>query len=145
MEFDINRVYTAIEAEQVKVGSVGYFADSLDDLKTCVLLGKDQPSKLIGVGPSGCTYRFNSEDGIAWNIFYLASDSEKELCTNRELSKWLASGNGECLHCYSGVVCTQFLYELDKENNPVELTVFRIRKWEEVEWQVPTRKYMGLE
>ncbi len=36
MQFDKSRVYTKLNADEVKEGSEGYFADTLNDLKDIV-------------------------------------------------------------------------------------------------------------
>ena len=68
--------------------------------------------------------------------------------TNRELSKWLAQGNGEMArHCLDGKYiggCTigEFPEKLrDKEIYPG----CEIRKWDDTEWHEPTVDYMGIE
>lgn len=33
MEFDESKIYTALNADKIKIGSKGYYADSLGDLK----------------------------------------------------------------------------------------------------------------
>lgn len=70
--------------------------------------------------------------------------------TNRELSRWLARGNGEVSHrdetsldekLYAHV---DYFYEPDvgEEPTPEE---YHVRKWEDSEWHEPTTDYMGLE
>lgn len=67
-----------------------------------------------------------------------------KLATYRELSRWLAEGNGELKACeYSS--SPSLAYRLENENKPVLDPEFRVRKWDDKEWHKPTREYMGLE
>ena len=62
--------------------------------------------------------------------------------THRELSLWLAEGNGE-----AKVVKTVFIhwtYEETEANDNVGENV-SVRKWDDTEWHKPTREYLGLE
>lgn len=61
--------------------------------------------------------------------------------THRELSKWLAQGNGEYL--YNGWAYQGSPYIPGYENDEVT-TSFKIRKWEDTEWHEPTVDYMGI-
>lgn len=62
--------------------------------------------------------------------------------TNRELSRWLAQGNGEIIqpHCIS----QHFSYCPGEENETVE-NHYEVRNWADTEWHEPTVDYMGLE
>lgn len=76
---------------------------------------------------------------------YRIKPEEQKPVTSREISRWLAQGNGE-YRAYNDKVFpdvrrTEYLYEQDTE--PV--TAVKIRKWEDEEWHEPTREYMGLE
>lgn len=65
--------------------------------------------------------------------------------TNIQLMEWLAKGNGiakneggsQCLP-HSGS-CSEDM--LDK---PIREQI-RIRKWDDAEWHIPTKEYMGIE
>ncbi len=64
--------------------------------------------------------------------------------TVRELSKWLAQGNGE----YSNIICctksyTTYEYELDSVACEVSENIL-VRKWDDTDWHEPTVDYMGL-
>ena len=64
------------------------------------------------------------------------------LATNRELSRWLAEGNGE-----AKVVINVFIHwtygELEANKNVGDNV--SVRKWSDTEWHKPTREYLGLE
>lgn len=71
-------------------------------------------------------------------------DKKKEKpVTNRELSRWLAQGNGEYREVHNDRCYVEFIYHCGKENGIVYGVM--VRKWDDDEWHTPTRKYMGLE
>lgn len=68
---------------------------------------------------------------------------ESKPVTNRELTRWLAQGNGECKSSNSDMwFSTIHYYWSGEDNTPAKALV---RKWEDTEWHKPTREYMGLE
>lgn len=64
--------------------------------------------------------------------------------TNRELSKWIAQGNGECKAICSGAYATTSYAYKGADDGELEIEL-RIRKWDDTEWHEPTTDYMGLE
>lgn len=68
---------------------------------------------------------------------------ESVRATNRELSKWLAQGNGELLDEHACVIHSRFMYATGVQNELV-LDYYRVRKWNDEEWHAPTIGYMGL-
>lgn len=62
--------------------------------------------------------------------------------TYRELSRWLAEGNGEVK--WSDTVCTNWNYSICNENEFLSEN-FSVRKWDDTEWHKPTREFLGLE
>lgn len=148
MNFDKSKIYTSVNADEVKIGSKGYFADTLTVLEECVRYGdSDGIRELGGITDPLCLYRFRSTpDNVTWNLFYLVEEpEEEEFCTYRELAKWLMYGTGEYLRNNSCTVSTHFHYELEKENERVNPIGFKVRKWGDAEWHEPTRRYMGIE
>lgn len=59
MEFDVSRVYTAVNADELKVGSKVIVADTLAELKTKVEADAN-PVPLLGIEPDTRLYRFIS-------------------------------------------------------------------------------------
>lgn len=143
MNFDKERVYSAADADRVKIGSIGYFADSLSQLKTLVEYGKaGDMHSLTTVYSEDSTYRF-SYGAMQWNLFYLIEEREEETCTNKELSKWLAQGKGECKHSKEKVISTHIIYPSDDANKTVR-SCYLVKKWDDEEWHMPTRDYIGV-
>lgn len=66
------------------------------------------------------------------------------LVTHRELTRWLAEGNGEMRRGNLSMVFTSLSYASALGNDPIdEFTL--VRKWDDTEWHKPTREYLGLE
>lgn len=78
MEFDKTRVYSAYNADEVKVGSKGYFADSISDLKKKV----DEGSELLTLtkiyGEESAT-RFSISTISSYILFYLVEEPEEKV------------------------------------------------------------------
>lgn len=80
MEFDKNKVYTALNADKVKIGSKGFFSDSLACLMKYVT-GEDigSFSSIVRIADADIEHRFYRE-GSGWNLFYLVEEpKEKKL------------------------------------------------------------------
>lgn len=70
-------------------------------------------------------------------------EEPKKLATYRELSRWLAEGNGE-MKAGSELAYTHMNYNLSRANSEADSTA-KVRKWDDAEWHSPTREYLGLE
>lgn len=71
----------------------------------------------------------------------IPEEPKSRRATNRELSKWLAQGNGEKSEGdwrFDG-----HAYERDKANVEVSNKI-NVRKWEDAYWHEPTVDYMGI-
>lgn len=71
--------------------------------------------------------------------------------TNRELSKWLAQGHGECGDPFgyddlskANFVSSSYTYG-NTESVLAVPTCVKVRKWEDADWHEPTVDYMGIE
>lgn len=76
MEFDKSRVFTAVNAHKLKVGSKVYTADSLWALKKCV---EDESyiTTLEKILPEDRMLRFSTNDGSEYALAYLISEPEE--------------------------------------------------------------------
>lgn len=80
----------------------------------------------------------------SWRYCFLLPDPPKpRRATNRELSRWLAQGNGECLGSQDDAD-TAWNYPMESSNAPLREGA-KVRKWSDTEWHEPTVDYMGLE
>jgi hypothetical protein len=66
-KFDLNRILTAVTADKATVGTRGYFADSLDELKDA--FEDNKLRTLVAVQSSVWTFRFEAEHG-EFALFY---------------------------------------------------------------------------
>ena len=76
MEFDKSKIYTPINAEEAKIGSKGYFENTLKKLKS-VFKESENLRTLIEVGDEDSTYRFVDSKGFCRQFFYLVSEPEE--------------------------------------------------------------------
>ena len=78
MEFDKTRVYTALNADEVKVGSKGYFADSINDLKKKVNDGNELLT-LTKICEEEAATRFSVSPISSYILFYLVEEPEEKV------------------------------------------------------------------
>ena len=79
MKFDKSRIYTVVNADEVKLGSKGYFADNIYCLQQAVqhngegYFGKVDDIKDIGTG-----FRFVADNGTCFSLFYFIEVQEEK-------------------------------------------------------------------
>lgn len=105
---------------------------------------------IYAIGPSSMDWpaRAISDDGRfeARCYKYCAKIPKPRRATHRELSKWLAQGNGEVTEgdTNSFPFCeTSLDYDSGKSDKPCGYPI-SIRKWDDDEWHEPTTDYMGI-
>ena len=76
---------------------------------------------------------------------HCAEIPEQKLATFRELSKWLAKGNGELRFCDASTTFYPYFTYQRKNANTFVGSEYKVRKWDDTEWHKPTREYLGLE
>lgn len=136
MEFDLSRVYTAINADELKVGSKVIVADSLKDLRDIV--ERDGTAVTIrSIEPDDKLYRFET-DSNDYALAYLVSEPEKKKLRWEDLevgdvihkgcTKSMVIAIDEChttgLHV---LACDSYQYELIWLGND------DLKEWEKVE------------
>lgn len=68
------------------------------------------------------------------------------LVTNRELSRWLAQGNGEYKEIITDHECCMTYFYYSDRGRDVELPKgIKVRKWADTEWHEPTVDYLGID
>lgn len=133
MEFDINRVYTAVNADLVKPGSKVLVADDLETLRYVVKEDHDLDTLTV-VNSEDYGNRFNI-DGVSYMLAYLVSEpKEPRRMTNRELARWLAQGNGQ----WKGTNTIGIAYSYSMYDDHEIPDSVMIRGWDEAEWREPT-------
>lgn len=134
MEFDKSRVYTALNADEVKPGSRVIVADDLDTLRKKVEKDTEQypfdEVNLDKINSDSNPYRF-AIAMVSYMLCYLVKEPKR--MTNRELAKWLAQGNGQ-LRLSSGDIIISLIYTEDDGYVPIG---YMIRGWDETEWREP--------
>ena len=75
MEFDVSRVYTAVNAEELKVGSKVIVAQAFKTLKEAVRVNKE-PIELRNVLPPECIARFEGSDNSCYHLAYLVEEPD---------------------------------------------------------------------
>ena len=78
MKFDKTRVYTAFNADEVKVGSKGYFADSISVLKKKVKDGDELLTLTKIFGEESAT-RFSVSPVSSYILFYFVEEPEEKI------------------------------------------------------------------
>ena len=108
MEFDKSRVYTALNADELKVGSTVFVADALAYLKEVVNAERsDRRVKVDRIASECCDSRFHV-NGNTWSLAYLISppkepkykpfsDTETAYKTISAHGGWIKTVTGEYL------------------------------------------------
>jgi hypothetical protein len=85
-----------------------------------------------------------TEEKQYWKHCAVLPDPPKpRRATNRELSRWLAQGNGECLGSQDDAD-TAWNYPMESSNVPLREGA-KVRKWSDTEWHEPDVFYMEIE
>ena len=129
-------VFDYRNAEEAKqyIGKKGMFSDSLRDIsdmpEACDVL-------ILTEIKEGVTYPFAGEHKDMFQFF--RPILEEELMTNRQLSEWLAKGNGEMtLENNDSYIYTEKVHFKGDADKPVRDDVI-IRRWKDTEWSKPTK------
>lgn len=79
MEFNINKVYTAVDAEGVKVGSKGYFADTYAELKFLVHNNSSKIREITKIQADDYIKRFCTKNEFLYPycLFYLLEEPKE--------------------------------------------------------------------
>ena len=123
MEFDKSRVYTALNADELEVGSMVIVADSLFILRNTVKnADKKFIVKLTGIADEMAPERF-CVNGIAWAFAYLVSLSKSKKTpkykpfSNSETAYKTIAAHGRWLKMKGGGYLTIAGINIERENN----------------------------
>lgn len=152
-----NKIWVNCVEDENLYEKYGFFSDSIDNLINCVthdilkFWGKLSYTKSDNAAlpfvkeDSDTQYRFFYYDP---DLYLHKGNPPGRIVTYRELSRWLAQGNGEC--CYykehegpTSSCFNELLYQ-DSESNKAVQDIL-VRKWDTDEWSAPTADYLGLE
>ena len=77
MEFDKSKVYTAVNADELKVGSQVICADDLADLKIRVTTNNFESTRIVDINDESCLHRFVTQEN-RYVLAYLISEPEEK-------------------------------------------------------------------
>ena len=124
MEFDKNRVYTALNADELKIGSRVVVADNITDLKKKV--SNDECSVLSNILSGDWIYRFEvntpDRDAIQHCLAYLVSEPEENKL------KWQDVKIGDTLYRKSNP-SMQFLVTAKSFNANIDRHIYVVDTW----------------
>ena len=76
MEFQKERCFTAVNADELKVGSQVICADTLEDLKNKVTTNNFESTRLVCINDDSCAHRFVTDE--RYLLAYLVSEPEEK-------------------------------------------------------------------
>lgn len=131
--------YNGMELEEVTTPQI------FDPPKEMLVIDEygDKPikKKVAAILATGYCHNVVATDETFWQSCFGIPDSPKpRRATNRELSRWLAQGNGECLGSQDDAD-TAWNYPHECSNTYVREGA-KVRKWEYTEWHEPTVDYL---
>ncbi len=136
--------YNGMELKEVTTPQI------FDPPKRCVVWDDDSlspsESHVIAIFPDSAKLKQNVMDLYLYRYQHCAilpDPPKPRRATNRELSRWLAQGNGECLGSQDDAD-TAWNYPMESSNVPLREGA-KVRKWSDTEWHEPDVEYLGLE
>ena len=79
MKFDKEKIFTLLNANEVGIGSLGYFADNLRSLR---VVAEEEDSRAYGeieeIMDNSCSCRFRKKNGNTYCLFYLAEEPREK-------------------------------------------------------------------
>jgi hypothetical protein len=127
MEFDVSRVYTAVNAEELKVGSKVIVAQAVDVLKDAVKVNKD-PVILKDVLPPACIARFEVEPCGYYNLAYLVEEPDVLKWTDLQVGDIVQKDN-----CRSMVTLIDADHDIHVHINSCPMSDDGLKQWRKVE------------
>lgn len=110
---DRSRIYTAVNAEDVKPGTLGFFGDTIDSLEQGLM---EPPNWLQSIKGTNTPERFESSEGFTWGLFYpaeqgavdrLAADIIGALHLSGESAKAVAQLPGRKILALHQILCEE--------------------------------------
>lgn len=140
-EFDLDKIITPIIAHTAVVGKYYYCGDTVPKLRNS-FLSQCVASELVAICSVWDADHPFMTKGCKYVFLYPYEDVDVcELASQRELSKWLAQGNGEWARDGGKSVFTDMTYTGSDGENAVCDDV-RVRAFGENAWALPTKKYL---
>lgn len=151
---EFNKACVNFVEDESLYGKYGYFANNIDTLRHYVTNRNTEGWGSLSRLSSSCeSYPFiREEDDLHYRFFYydpalyVSIPATSRVATHRELSRWLAQGNGEGIRYKLPIdthTFTELRYNTTDENKPVQDII--VRKWGDDVWYVPSATYLGLD
>lgn len=114
-----------------------------------ILKGKYEPQRVMVYGIIATTggrvvALFNGDMVYFEKCAEIPEEPKQRRATNREVSKWLAQGNGEIVDMDNDQTAWTLLQYLSGNENRELLEGFKVRKWDDEEFHEPTIDYLGI-
>jgi len=107
MEFDKSRVFTALNADELKVGSKVICADSMGQLKAKVHEGEGIAT-LTNVAGDYCLYRFETYDAAYILAYLIEPPEEKKLkVSDLKIGDIVRHKSGNLEYLVTGIDCNE--------------------------------------
>jgi hypothetical protein len=100
MEFDVKRVYTTVNADELKIGSKVIVADNLSDLKRYVER-EENYCTLTSICNEEYTCRFELSSGSRYSLAYLVEE-KKLKWSDLKIGDIVRSKNGQYIRMVTG-------------------------------------------
>ena len=134
-KFDDSKVINSLRTDKAEVGRLYYCGDTLLTLKYIVENEVDGwLGELTEIHKSKFPFKVN---GGGFQFLYPYEEEPNKRMTNRQLSEWLAKGNGERSSNDCRKNSLTFEYDEFGENEEVSSDII-IRPWGSDEWVEPT-------
>lgn len=127
MEFAKNRVYTAVNADGLKVGSKVIVAQAFEVLKDAVKVNKD-PVTLKDVLPPECIARFEASDNVCYHLAYLVEEPDALKWTDLKVGDIVQKNN-----CRSMVTLINADNDIHVHINSCPMSDEGLKQWRKVE------------
>ena len=106
----------------------------------------DEPikKKVAAILATGYCHNVVATDETFWQrCFRIPDPPNPRRVTNRELSRWMAQGNGEYKEIITDHDCCMTYFYYSDRGRDVELPKgIKVRKWSDTEWHEPTVDYL---
>lgn len=106
--------------------------------------------EVIAIFAKSCNFQYRvvlNDCSFYSHCAFIPEKPAPRMATNRELSKWLAQGNGQVSKVEDGVMYTSSSWDYHRKDDSFvkEEYRLRVRKWDDTDWHEPTIDYLGLE
>lgn len=102
MDFDLSKVYTAANADELHVGDEVVLADTMADLRTCVAEADSCKTRLVKIKDEDSQYRFRTATN-GYALAYLIDSTPGLSCTELEIGDIIKTKDGSITRMVTGI------------------------------------------